>query len=69
MTIRPRETADRPSLAGLAPGLLSSGGMRTTTFDALLRDLELLFSVFEPSLATIRAAFAGLAALAAIWFF
>ncbi len=42
--------------------------MRTTTFDALLQDLELLFATFEPSLATIRLAFAGLAAMALIWF-
>ena len=42
--------------------------MRATTFDALLRDLELLFATFEPSLSTIRLAFAGLAALALIWF-
>ncbi len=42
--------------------------MRATTFDALLQDLELLLSAFEPSLATIRTAFAGLAGLALIWF-
>ena len=42
--------------------------MRATAFDALLQDLELLFSAFEPSLTTIRAAFAGLAGLALIWF-
>ncbi len=42
--------------------------MRTTTFDALLRDLELLFATFEPSLSTIRLAFAGIAAMAVIWF-
>ncbi len=42
--------------------------MRTTTFDAFLRDLELLFATFEPSLSTIRMAFAGLATLALIWF-
>ena len=42
--------------------------MRATTFDALLQDLELLLSAFEPSLSTIGAAFAGLAALALIWF-
>ena len=42
--------------------------MRATPFDALLRDLELLFSTFEPSLATIRLAFAGIAAMALIWF-
>ena len=42
--------------------------MRTTTTDALLRDLELLFATFEPSLTTIRLAFAGLAAMALIWF-
>ena len=42
--------------------------MRATTFDAFLRDLELLLSAFEPSLTTIRLAFAGLACLAVIWF-
>ena len=42
--------------------------MRATTFDALLQDLALLLSAFEPSLTTIRVAFAGLAALAVIWF-
>ena len=42
--------------------------MRTTTFDALLRDIELLLSAFEPSLMTIRTAFAGIGALALIWF-
>ena len=30
--------------------------------------LKLLLSTFEPSLSTIRLAFAGLAAMAAIWF-
>ncbi len=42
--------------------------MRTTTFDALLRDLELLLAAYEPSLTTIRMAFAGLVALALVWF-
>ncbi len=42
--------------------------MRATTFDALLQDLELLCSAFEPSLTTIHAAFAGLAGLALVWF-
>ncbi len=42
--------------------------MRATILDTFLRDMELLFSTFEPSLATIRAAFAGLAGLALIWF-
>ncbi len=42
--------------------------MRTTTFDAMLRDLELLFATFEPSLSTVRLAFAGLGAMALIWF-
>ena len=42
--------------------------MRSNAFDALLQDLELLFQTFEPSLATVRLAFAGLAALAVIWF-
>ncbi len=42
--------------------------MRSNTFGALLRDLELLFSAFEPSLATVRMAFAGLTAMAVIWF-
>ncbi len=42
--------------------------MRATTLDALLHDLELLFATFEPSLSTVRAAFAGIAALALIWF-
>lgn len=48
--------------------MLFLGGMRATTLDALLRDLELLISANEPSLSTIRAAFAGIAALALIWF-
>ena len=43
--------------------------MRATTLDALLQDLELLLSAFEPSMTTIGAAFAGLAGLAVIWFF
>ncbi len=42
--------------------------MRATTFDALLQDLDLLFAAFEPSLTKIRAALAGLAGLALIWF-
>ncbi len=42
--------------------------MRATTLNAFLQDLELLFSAFEPSLITIRAAFAALAGLALIWF-
>ena len=42
--------------------------MRTTSYDALLRDLELLFANFEPSLSTIRLALAGLLAMALIWF-
>ena len=42
--------------------------MRDTPIDAMRQDLELLLPTFEPSLATIRTAFAGLAALALIWF-
>lgn len=42
--------------------------MRATTLDAFLQDLELLLSTFEPSLATIRAALAGIGTLALIWF-
>ncbi len=42
--------------------------MRATAFDAFVQDLELLLSSFEPSLTTIRQAFAGLAGMAVIWF-
>ncbi len=42
--------------------------MRSNAFNALRRDLELLSLTFEPSLATVRLAFAGLTAMAAIWF-
>ncbi|MEM7584091.1 MAG: hypothetical protein AAF560_11960 [Acidobacteriota bacterium] len=42
--------------------------MRNTTLDALAQDLELLFSTFEPSLTTVRLAFAGIGAMALIWF-
>ncbi len=42
--------------------------MRRTTFQALTLDLELLLSSFEPSLATVRLAFAGIGAMALIWF-
>ncbi len=42
--------------------------MRRTTYHALTQDLELLFSSFEPSLATVRFAFAGIGAMALIWF-
>ena len=42
--------------------------MRTTTLSALMADLELLFSTFEPSLTTVRLAFAGIAAMAVFWF-
>ena len=42
--------------------------MRTNTLAALLEDMELLFSNFEPSLTTVRLAFAGIAAMAVVWF-
>ena len=65
---RPNQVAVRHRIRGLASRLLFIGGMRATTLDAFLRDLELLISAHEPSLSTIRAAFAGIAALAWIWF-
>ena len=66
--IHPLVGPPRPRRWVLAPRLLLLTRMRATTFDALLQDLDLLFAAFEPSLTKIRAAFAGLAGLALVWF-
>ncbi len=42
--------------------------MRATPFSALMEDLELLLPTLEPSLTTVRLAFAGIAAMALFWF-
>ena len=42
--------------------------MRTNTFEAIVHDLELLFSRSVPSEDTVRLAFAGIAAMAVVWF-